>query len=75
MTPSIPSRRGGSFELDISDPATGLVPEIGDILATGLMRLAARKSSQIAAQVPESSLDNSPPKSSDPTRDRREKRK
>jgi hypothetical protein len=43
------------------------IAEIGEILATGLMRLAARKSSVKAAVCGESSLDFSPDQSGHPT--------
>ena len=43
------------------------VSEIAEILAAGLMRLEARKSSQISADTGESSLDFSPAESGHPT--------
>lgn len=43
------------------------VSEIAEILATGLMRLMARKSSQISATIRESSLDFSATESGHPT--------
>jgi hypothetical protein len=48
--------------------------EIAAILAVGLMRLQARKSSQISPSAGESSLHFSAPESGDPTRLGRENR-
>jgi hypothetical protein len=42
--------------------------EIADLLALGLMRAAARKSSRISPHTGESSLDLTPAKSGHPTR-------
>ena len=49
------------------DPLT----EIAEILAAGLMRLRARKSSPVSADFGESSLPNSLAKSGDPTQESR----
>ena len=43
--------------------ATERIAEIGEILAAGLMRLRARKSSQLSAEDGESSLHFMPPES------------
>jgi hypothetical protein len=43
-----------------SPPPTELIAEIGEILAAGLMRVLARKSSQRSAEGGDSSLDISP---------------
>lgn len=48
------------------------IVELADILAAGLMRLQARKSSQLCADSGESSLDISPTESGHPTRFERE---
>jgi hypothetical protein len=48
--------------------AEGPIPEIANILAAGLMRLLARKSSQIRAFAAENSLDISTGESGHPAR-------
>jgi hypothetical protein len=49
------------------------ISEIGEILAAGLMRLEARKSSQTSAASGESSLDISPAESGHPEQSNSEK--
>ena len=47
------------------------IAELAEILAAGLMRLRARKSSPVSADFGESSLPNSLAKSGDPTQESR----
>jgi hypothetical protein len=50
----------------MTDATNSTVSEIGDILAAGLMRVLAAKSSQTSAEGGESSLDFSPGESGHP---------
>lgn len=54
-------------------PRNDRVAEVGAILAAGLMRAVARKSSQISAQIGESSLDFTATESGHPTQSGSEK--
>jgi hypothetical protein len=59
---------------DGHDPGADRISETASVLALGLMRLRARKSSRIAPERGESSLHFSAAKSGDPARIERENR-
>jgi len=68
------SRRRSACGSDLPTTAEDRTSEIADLLAASLMRLQARKSSQISPDRGESSLDISPAESGHPARLGREKR-
>lgn len=68
------SRRSRNCGPDLPSPAAERTAEIADLLAAGLMRLQARKSSPIYPAFRESSLHFSAAESGDPARVGRENR-